>query len=461
MNRKAQLFFENLKRKTAAFCGYGRSNNLAIIRAFCQYGAKVTVRDKRSREQLGEEANKIEACGARLILGDGYLSDLTEDMIFRTPGMKFFLPELDAAREKGSAVLSEMELFFELCPCKIYAVTGSDGKTTTTSILSELLKAAGKRVHLGGNIGRALLPDIFDMREDDVVVVELSSFQLISMRKSADVAVVTNVSPNHLDMHKDMQEYVDAKKNVFLHQSAFGVTVLNADNEITRSFAPQARGQVRFFSRKEPSQYGAWADEKGQIRFGNGPVFLREEDILIPGLHNVENYLAAFSAVEGEVLPETCAKVARTFAGVEHRAELTRVLDGVRYYNDSIASSPTRTEKGTLSLFKQKIILLAGGYDKHIPYDHLGEVIPHTVKTLILMGDTGPRIEEAVRKAPDYREGEPAIYHADSMEQAVKLAHDLAKSGDIVSLSPASASFDMYRDFEERGRHFKALVAQL
>ena len=461
MNRKAQRFFENLAGKTAAFCGYGRSNNLSIIRMFCENGAAVTVRDKRSREQLGEDADKIEACGARLILGEEYLSHLTEDMIFRTPGMKFDLPELQQAREAGSAVLSEMELFFELCPCRIYAVTGSDGKTTTTSILSELWKAAGKRVHLGGNIGRALLPDIGEIGEDDVVVVELSSFQLISMRKSADVAVVTNLSPNHLDMHKDMQEYVDAKKNVFLHQSAFGRVVLNADNDITRSFAPLARGEVRFFSRKEKSARGAWADENGDIRVGNGPVILNEKEILIPGLHNVENYLAAFSAVAGEIAPEICAKVAKSFTGVEHRAELTRVYRGVRYYNDSIASSPTRTEKGMLSLFPQKIILLAGGYDKHIPYDHLGEVIPKKVKILILMGATAGRIEEAVKKASDYSEGNPAIYRVNDMEEAVSLAFSLAKEGDIVSLSPASASFDLYKDFEERGRHFKALVAKL
>lgn len=440
------------------FCGIGRSH-MPLIELFRKKGALVSARDQRPFEKLGENGKKLRDMGVKLILGEGYLQDLKEDIIFRTPGMKYYLPELTEARKRGSAVTSEMETFFELCPCKIYAVTGSDGKTTTTTIISEFLKAQGKTVHLGGNIGKPLLPEIESVRETDRAVVELSSFQLISMRESPDTAVVTNLSPNHLDMHRDMQEYIDAKKNIFLHQSAYGRTVLNADNDITSSFAGETRGDTWLFSRKAPQKRGVWCD--GKRIYVNQEPLMDVSGIKLPGWHNVENYMAAIGAVWGEVSPENIRKVAREFGGVEHRAEFVRELDGVKYYNDSIASSPTRTISGTLSLYRQKIILIAGGYDKHIPYDPLGPVICDRVKTLILMGDTGPKIEEAVRASASYREGAPAILRVKTMEEAVALARQNAESGDIVSLSPASAAFDLYPNFEVRGRHFKELVNRL
>jgi len=444
--------------KSVAFCGIGRSH-MPLMELFQKKGAVVSARDKRSFEELGENGEKLKALGVKLILGEDYLQDLNEDIIFRTPGMKYYLPELTEARKRGAAVTSEMETFFELCPCKIYAVTGSDGKTTTTTIISEFLKAEGKTVHLGGNIGKPLLPEIGTVRETDCAVVELSSFQLISMRESPDVAVVTNLSPNHLDMHKDMREYIDAKKNIFLHQSAYSRTVLNADNEITASFAPETRGDTWMFSRKERPGRGVWCD--GDSIYVNGEKVLEVSEIKIPGWHNVENYMAAIGAVWGDVSPENIRKVAREFGGVEHRAEFVREFEGVRYYNDSIASSPTRTISGTLSLYPQKIILICGGYDKHIPYDPLGPVICDKVKTLIVMGNTGPKIEEAVRKAPNYKEGEPLILRVKDMEEAVAAAQQSGKAGDIVSLSPASAAFDLYPNFEVRGRHFKEIVNRM
>jgi UDP-N-acetylmuramoylalanine--D-glutamate ligase len=460
---RAEAFYASMKGKRVAFCGIGGSN-LPLIRIFAQKGAVVTARDRRSREKLGNTAEELESLGVRLVLGEMYLQDLDEDVIFRTPGMPYFLPELQAARARGKAVTSEMEVFFDLCPCKIYAVTGSDGKTTTTSIVAELLKAAGKKVHLGGNIGRPLLPVIEEIGEEDVAVVELSSFQLISMRKGPDVAVVTNLSPNHLDVHKDMQEYIDAKKNIFLHQNAFSRTVLNLDNSITASFAPEVRGQALFFSRKNTPQWGSCLTDAGDIVMREGEQethIMKASDIRIPGDHNVENYLAAISAVWGEVDPETIRQVASSFNGVAHRNELVRELNGVRWYNDSIGTSPTRTMKGALSLYDEKIILIAGGYDKKIPYDELGPVIAEKVKKLVLMGATGPKIEEAVRNAPNYSEGNPEIYKVSTMEEAVSLCAKLASSGDIVTLSPASASFDMYPNFEVRGDHFKKLVLEL
>ncbi len=452
-----QQYFAYIKGKSVTFCGIGRSH-MPLIRLFREKGALVSARDRRSLEELGENGEKLQAMGVRLILGEDYLKNLAEDVIFRTPGMKYYLPELTEARARGAAVTSEMETFFELCPCKLYAVTGSDGKTTTTTILSELLKAEGKTVHLGGNIGKPLLPEIETIRETDCAVAELSSFQLISMRESPDVAVVTNLSPNHLDMHKDMEEYIGAKKNIFLHQNAYSRTVLNADNEITASFAAETRGDTWMFSRKGP-QRGVWCD--GKSIYVNDRRLLDVADIRLPGWHNVENYMAAIAAAWGDVSPEAIEKVAREFGGVEHRAELVREFEGVSYYNDSIASSPTRTIKGALSLYEQKMILICGGYDKHIPYDPLGPAICDKVKTLIVMGDTGPKIEAAVKQAPNYREGRPVILRVKDMEEAVNAARRAAKAGDRVFLSPASAAFDLYPNFEVRGRHFKELVNRL
>lgn len=461
MDRRIHAFFESIKGKTVAFCGIGGSN-LPLIRMFAEKGALVTARDRRSAEALGETADLLRGLGVTLVLGENYLSGLTEDIIFRTPGMKYGLPELSAARARGAAVTSEMEVFFDLCPCKIYAVTGSDGKTTTTSIIAELLRAAGKKVHLGGNIGHPLLPDIEEISPDDIAVVELSSFQLISMRKSPDVAVVTNLSPNHLDVHGSMDEYIGAKKNILAHQGAFSRTVLNADNETTCGFSKDVRGELLLFSRQTSCEHGVFLRKDGWIVHApSGTEILRAQEIKIPGLHNIENYLAAIAAVWGEVPPETIRMVARAFGGVPHRAELVRVLDGVSYYNDSIGTSPTRTIRGTLSLYPQKIILIAGGYDKKIPFDPLGPAVVEHVRLLILMGATAGKIEAAVKAASGYREGNPEILHASSMEEAVALAHQYAHEGDVVSLSPACASFDLYPNFEVRGDHFKQLVHAL
>ena len=260
MDKRTEAFLNGLKGKRIALCGIGGSN-LPLIKLFGKYGAQVLACDKRDREALGENAELAEQYGAQLRLGENYLSSLDADIIFRTPGMKFFMPELDDARARGTVVTSEMEVFFDLCPCRIIAVTGSDGKTTTTTLISEILKAKGYTVHLGGNIGRPLLPDIENISPDDIAVVELSSFQLISMRKSPDIAVVTNLAPNHLDIHKDMQEYIDSKKNIVLHQNAFGKAVLNLDNDIASSFSDIVRGRLLYFSRRNKVGNGAYMAE--------------------------------------------------------------------------------------------------------------------------------------------------------------------------------------------------------
>ena len=458
MNNSVNEYFNNQKGRKIAFCGLGRSN-FPLINMYKSFGADVTACDKRSFDELGDIAVKLQESGVKLSLGETYLKNLDADVLFRTPGMNYNMPELVALREKGIEITSEMETFFELCPCKIIAVTGSDGKTTTTTIISEFLKAEGKKVHLGGNIGKPLLPEVFDISPEDFAVVELSSFQLISMKKSPHISVVTNITPNHLDVHKDMDEYIEAKRNIVKYQNEDSVTILNYNNDITRAFADNLKSEVRFFNEKVDSHTCIY--KEGSTIFVNEKKVLDVYEIAIPGEHNVENYMAAIGAVWGIVSVENILKVANNFGGVAHRAEFVRLLDGVRYYNDSIASSPTRTIKGMLSLFEQKIILICGGYDKNIPYAPLGPVINEKVKTLILIGATAPKIEAAVREAENFHEQNLKIIKAESFEDAVKIARDEAIDGDIVSLSPASASFDMFRDFEHRGNYFKELVNAL
>ncbi len=455
-------FWENISSKKIAILGIGVSNTPLIL-DFLSKGARVYACDRRNREQLGETAEKLEAAGAELCLGEDYLKNLEVDIIFRTPGMSFYQPELSAARKKGIAVTSEMEVFFDLCPATIFAITGSDGKTTTTTLIAEMLKAQGRTVHVGGNIGNPLLPEIENIKPDDVVVVELSSFQLISMRKSPDVAVVTNVAPNHLDVHKDMDEYVEAKKNIILHQNAFSRTVLNYDNEITNSFRDYVRGQSLGFSMERRVKNGAWLDDKGILHMsyrGIDAPIMSKKDITILGDHNVENYLTAIAAVWGYVSAENIRKVAKEFKGVEHRIEFVREVDGVKYYNDSIASSPTRTIAG-LKAFDRKVILLAGGYDKHIPFEPMAPFVTEKVKLLLLCGPTAKAIENAVKSDPNYKEGCPQIIHTKDLAESIKVAHSKAVSGDIVTLSPACASFDAFPNFAARGKFFKEKVMEL
>ncbi len=454
-------FFSQLKGKKIAMCGIGVSNTPLILR-FLEQGARVIACDRREREQIGVIAEQLEKAGAELKLGEGYLDNLEVDIIFRTPGMNFHLPELERARKRGIAVTSEMEVFFDLCPATIFAVTGSDGKTTTTTLIAKMLEAEGKRVFVGGNIGTPLLPEIENITADDFVVAELSSFQLISMRKSPDVAVVTNVAPNHLDVHKDMDEYVEAKKNILLHQNAFSRTVLNRDNDITESFRKDVRGQSLGFSMSRRLNNGAWLADDGVLHMAyrgiDVPVVDRK-DIRILGDHNVENYLTAITAVWGYVGVDNICKVAREFGGVEHRIEFVREVNGVKYYNDSIASSPTRTIAG-LKAFQQKVILLAGGYDKHIPFEPMMPYVVEKVKTLYLCGDTADKIEKCLREYEGYN-GAPQIVRVKDIAEAVSEAHKNAVSGDIVTLSPACASFDMFPNFVARGNYFKQLVNEL
>lgn len=448
----------SLKNKRVAVIGIGVSNT-PLIRMLLRAGVSVTACDKNDRQNLGSVADELESLGARLQLGEDYLSSLDHDVIFRTPGLHPDIPELRQARARGTEITSEMEAFFKVCPCKIIAVTGSDGKTTTTTIISELLKAAGYNVYVGGNIGRPLLPDAAGMEADDIAVLELSSFQLMTMTQSPDIAVVTNVTPNHLDVHKSMSEYIAAKENLFRFQSESNLAVFNRDNEITHAFAETAPGKAVYFSRFDELPQGGVYLKDHSIWSGDREV-LPLEDITLPGVHNIENYMAAIAAVEGMVNDDVIRSVAKTFGGVEHRIELVRTLRGVRYYNDSIASSPTRTIAGLRS-FKEKVILIAGGYDKKIPFDELGpEIIKH-VKVLVLTGATASKIRASVESCSEYNGTNPVIYEFGDFERAVVEAHQQAKEGDVVILSPACASFDRFKNFMLRGEAYKKIVYEL
>lgn len=451
-----EQYLDSLQGKTVAVIGIGVSNR-PLIELLAARGISVTARDRQQRQALGDYAGHLEAMGCRLCLGEEYLDGLNEDVIFRTPGMRPDVPELAAAVARGSTLTSEMEVFFEVCPCPIIAVTGSDGKTTTTTIIAELLRSAGKTVHLGGNIGHPLLAETPSIQPKDVAVLELSSFQLMTMGRSPHIAVITNLSPNHLDVHKDFAEYITAKENIFTHQNAQDIAVFNADNSITAQQAERALGRARLFSRKNEVEDGVFLrDGKIIARHGGQErVVMNREDIRLPGEHNVENYLAAIAAVDGMVSDDRIAAFARSFGGVEHRIELIRTLDGVRWYNDSIASSPSRTIAG-LRAFPEKVILIAGGKDKGISYAELGPVVNDHVKLLLLCGATAGVIRESVEQAENYQ-GLEIIDVAD-YHQAAQIARERAVEGDVVILSPASTSFDRFKNFMERGKAFKEVV---
>ena len=452
-------YLDSLQDKTVAVIGIGVSNQ-PLIKLLLDRGIAVTACDKKDRESLGIVAEQLEANGCRLRLGEKYLDGLTEDVIFRTPGMRPDLPQLTAAVERGSTLTSEMEVFFEVCPCPKIAVTGSDGKTTTTTIIAELLRRAGKTVHLGGNIGHPLLAETEGMKPEDVAVLELSSFQLMTMTRSPHIAVVTNLAPNHLDVHKDFQEYIDAKENIFTHQSAEDIAVFNADNPYTLEEASRAVGRARLFSRQKELEDGVFLRGDAIIARHDGAErqVMTTADIKLPGVHNIENYMAAIAAVDGLVPDEVIRDFAREFGGVEHRIELIRTRKGVRWYNDSIASSPSRTIAG-LNSFREKVILIAGGKDKGISYEGLGPVINDHVKLLILCGATAGVIRQSTEQASNY-EGLEIVDVAD-YHQAVALADSRAQDGDVVILSPASTSFDRFANFMERGRVFKDIVNSL
>ena len=458
MKKPFEEFKEFIKNKNVAVVGIGVSN-IPLIKFLVKLGANVTAFDKKTKDELGNIAEDFEKISVKLELGENYLDNLTGfDVVFKTPSMRIDCDALLRVKKEGAYITSEMEEFVRYCRGKIFGITGSDGKTTTTTIISKLLIEQGYKTWVGGNIGNPLFSNIEEIKEDDKVVLELSSFQLMTMNSPIDVAVVTNLAPNHLDMHKDMEEYIDSKKNIFLYQSENDILVINRENDITHSFVNEAKGKVVEFSSKREIENGAYL--KNNILYLNSKEICKKEDIVIKGIHNVENYLAAFLATQNDVSIEVMKKVAMNFTGVEHRCELVREVDGVKYYNDSIASSPTRTLAG-LKAFEKKVILISGGYDKHIPFEPLAEEGYPYIKELILLGATKEKIKEAFDRVIREKGLEISINMVSTLEEAVLKAKELSESNDIVTLSPACASFDMFANFMIRGNRFKEIVNNL
>ncbi len=444
-------YAKTFRGKRVAFIGLGISN-LPVLQLLQDAGAICTVRDKKDLTAVAEFAPLRER-GVRFLCGEHYLADADEDVFFLSPAVRPDLPELQKAVERGAVLTNEMQEFFSLCPGRIIGVTGSDGKTTTTTLIAKLLEASGHRVHLGGNIGRNLLAQADDIRPEDFAVTELSSFQLMKMTRSPDIAVITNLAPNHLDWHRGMDEYAEAKANILSHQGKDGIAVLNRDDEYAPFYASKANGTVREISGKQALPDGIWFDDAG-IHRGN-TLLLSDGDILLVGRHNRYNMAQAICATAGFVTDDAIRTVAKTFGGVEHRIEFVKEIHGVKYYNSSIDSSPSRTQ-ACLRSFKQKVIVICGGYDKHIPLDPLGPLFCEKAKAAVLCGATAPKVEEVLKQA-----GYTTYQRVNDFETAVRTAASLAGAGDIVVLSPAAASFDQFRNFEERGNVFKQLVQTL
>lgn len=463
-NQKLKAFENNVKGKRVAVIGLGVSN-IPLIDYLYKLMAKVTVFDEREIDKLDQETvDKIKSYNFDLVTGKNALHFLRGfNIIFRSPSCLPTTLQLISEQKRGAIVTSEIEMLMNTCPCKIIGVTGSDGKTTTTSLIYEILKAGGYNCHLGGNIGIPLFTEVKNFKEDDIVILELSSFQLMGMEISPDISVITNISPNHLDKHSSYEEYIEAKKNIFAFQDEDGKVVLNYDNDITRGCAKEADGKVIFFSSKEKLSDGIIYEDGiiKECKDGVRKHLLNVKDLHLRGVHNYENICAAIAATIDLVDSEVQIKAIKDFKGVEHRLEFVRELDGVKWYNDSIGTSPSRTIAG-LNSFDEKIVLIAGGYDKNLDYSPLAKPILEKVTKLILMGRTSSKIYNAVMKElskdPDIVF---PIYRCDTLEEAVERARKVAKPGEIILFSPASASFDMFKNFAERGEKFKSAVNSL
>ena len=463
VNKKLEEFNNYIKGKKVAIIGLGVSN-IPLIDELYNLGADITVFNNKDVEHLDKNIiDKIYEHKLKFSFGENYLNKLVGfDVIFRSPSCRPDTPQIEAEVKRGALLTSEIELVLEMCPATTIAVTGSDGKTTTTSLIYQILKEQGLSCYLGGNIGIPLFTKIKDMRPEDYIVLELSSFQLMTMKVSPQIAVVTNVTPNHLDIHKSYDEYKEAKANIFKMQNENDLLVLNYDNDITRKFAKEAKGNVIYFSSKEKLDNGVILDDEIIKACENGlrRHIVNTKNIKLRGVHNAENICAAVAATKRFANIEIQAKAVSEFNGVEHRLEFIKEINGAKWYNDSIASSPTRTIAG-LKSFGEDIVLIAGGYDKHLDYTPIAKPIVENVSALILLGQTADKIYSTVTYELKFTEKELPIYRVNTLEEAAEKAKEVSKKGDVVLFSPASASFDMFKNFEERGNKFKQIVNKL
>lgn len=459
-NKKLEEFNEYIKYRKVAVIGLGVSN-IPLIDYLYIHKANVTVFDDRTIDELPQDIiTKITNYGFAFSFGEKSLNKLHNfDLIFRSPSCLPTKPELEAESQRGAIITTEIELLMKMCPSKIIGITGSDGKTTTTSLVNSILQKAGYKTFLGGNIGTPLFTKLDEMTPEDIVVLELSSFQLMGMEISPQIAAITNITPNHLNIHKDYEEYIEAKKNIFKNQDENGILVLNYDNEITKNCSKEANGKVVFFSSKEKLDNGYIVDDD-IVKECNDKIrkhIIATDDIVLRGKHNLENIATALAITSTLVDIDVAIEAIKEFKPVPHRIEFVKEIDGVKWYNDSASSSPTRTLSG-INAFKEDIVLIAGGYDKNLDYTPLAKPILQKVKTLILIGQTANKIFDAVKNEMDEQNKEVKIYMADSLEQATEIAKKHAHPGQVVLFSPASASFDMFKNFADRGNKFKEIV---
>lgn len=447
--------------------GFGISNR-PLVRILCALGARVTVYDSRTAEELGEPAQTVMDCGVRFTTDIQEALSPTPSLIFRTPGIRPDHSAITAAVGQGAELTSEMAWFLEITPATVIGITGSDGKTTTSTLTAKMLEAAGHRVYLGGNIGTPLLPLVTEMTKEDFAVVELSSFQLCDLAPALvpHRAALTNLTRNHLNWHVDMEEYICAKTHIY-SGARCSLLVTNADNRITAELAEQQKDQrsVLLFSTQKTPNGDALSVKNGQITLaknGTDTSLLAVSDILLPGEHNVQNYMTAIGLVHDLVTPEAIRSVATAFAGVKHRLEHVRTLHGVTYYNSSIDSTPARTRAALSALPKAApIVAICGGYDKNSDYAPLAEALCARVRAVVLTGATAEKILSAIQACPDYDKQRLQVIREPDFTAAVHAAAKVAKEGDIVLLSPACASFDAFPNFEVRGEAFRQLILAL
>ena len=463
VNEKLEEFNNYIKNKKVAIIGLGVSN-IPLIDYLHKLGSKIMLFNNKPADQLDKNVlDKIYEYKLKFSFGENYLSKLIGfDVIFRSPSCRPDLPEIQKEIERGAILTSEIELVLELCPGTTIGITGSDGKTTTTSLVYEILKEQNVKCYLGGNIGIPLFTKLDEMKPEDYVVLELSSFQLMTMQTSPNIAVVTNVTPNHLDIHKSYEEYINSKANIFKYQKEDDLLILNYENEITKNFAKQAKGKVVYFSSKSKLDNGVILDN-GIIKICDNGLrrhIVNTKNVKLRGIHNYENICAAIAATNNFVSIEVQASAITKFLGVNHRLEFVREINGAKWYNDSIASSPTRTIAG-LNSFNEDIVLIAGGYDKHLDYTPLAKPIIDKVSKLILLGQTSIKIYNAVTEKLKLYNKQLDIYKVSTLEEAIEKAKEVSKKGNVVLFSPASASFDMFKNFEERGNRFKQIVNKL
>ena len=463
VNKKLEEFNEYIRFRKVAVIGLGVSN-MPLLEYLYEKKAQVTVFDERTMDEIPSETiNKINTYEFSYSFGKNCLEKLNGfNIIFRSPSCLPTRAELQKEADRGAIVTTEVEMLMEICPCKIVGVTGSDGKTTTTSLINAILKKAGYKTFLGGNIGTPLFTKLPEMEPNDIVVLELSSFQLMNMHISPDIAVITNITPNHLNIHKDYQEYIDAKKCIFKNQNEKGILILNYDNDITRECAKEANGNVVFFSSKVKLDNGFIVDGN-IIKECNDKVrkhILNTDEVILRGNHNFQNIATALAATKTLVDTDIAVQAIKEFKPVEHRIEFVKEINGVKWYNDSASSSPTRTISG-INAFKENIILIAGGYDKNLEYEPLAKPVVDKVSTLILIGQTAEKIYDVVKNESEKENKKINIYMCDTLEQTIEIAKKSAKKGDVVLFSPASASFDMFKNFADRGHKFKDLVNKI